>query len=84
MYFDWETLFELDPKSQRERFEKMGLSSDEVLTRMTKILEAQTLIPPLAMPGVGVGGGGRSGSQPEVDPSENEYVVNNYIDDYFV
>ena len=84
MFFGWETLFGLDPKSQRERFEKMGLSSDEALSRMTKILEAQTLIPPLAMPGIGVGGGGKSVSPPEVDPSENEFVVNDYIDDYFV
>lgn len=55
-YFDWESLFlQTDPKTQRERFEKMCLSEDEIVSRMTKILEAETLIPPLAMPGVGVG-----------------------------
>jgi len=84
-YFDWESLFlQTDPKTQRERFEKMGLSEDEIVSRMTKILEAETLIPPLAMPGVGVGGGGKSPQGGQTDPSENEYVVNDYIDDYFV
>ena len=30
------------------------------------------------------GGGGNGGTTPEVNPSENDYVVNDYIDDYFV
>ena len=30
------------------------------------------------------GGGKLSSDTPEVNPSENDYVVNGYIDDYFV
>lgn len=75
MYFDWGSLF-IHPQLQRQKFEQMGLSEKDVVSRMNKILEAETLIPPLAMPGIGVGGGGRA--------SVPQDFGNSYVDDDYV
>lgn len=80
-YFDWEFLFlQEDPKKQREKLKEMGLSEGEIVSRMSKILEKETLLPPLSMPGIG--GGGNS-AESTSDPSENDYVESGYVDNYF-
>jgi hypothetical protein len=76
MYFDWDSLF-IHPQIQRQKFEQMGLSEKEVVSRMNKILEAETLIPPLAMPGIGVGGGGRVTVPQDLG---NSYVDDDYVE----
>lgn len=68
-----------DERRLREMREiEMMLEQARVRAAMQKINEKRTSIQAISISGAAVGGGSLA-----VDSSENQYVENDYIDDYF-
>ena len=83
MYFDWESLF-INATIHRQNLDKSGLSESEVVSRMNKMLDSETLLPPLSVPGIGaIGGGGSISPEGPVDNTVNSFVEDGYVEDYF-
>ena len=74
------TILEIKTKYLQEKLNYDNYRS--FLLREAYLQQQQQLAPSNAS----AGGGAKPSTQstPEVNPSENDYVVNDYIDDYFV